>query len=301
MRILSDFDGVWTDQTQEARWILESLARHVAAHMGVGRDQALAEAEAFLTAARREPARNGWWPRGFLTAFVDEDPALGTGTIAHWLDAGGELGEAHGDAPERWRRGVRSAGFDSVEAFSSEHFVPAMTRFRAEHGHHLVPDSVDALRALEGRGIELVIVSNSPRSKLVGMFADAGLTEHAHLRFVGDAHKWWIDDPAHTRSVGGRTVHVDRPRYRAILEREAPDLVIGDVPSFDLAAAAVLREASQEGEAAGPLLVLKAHPHSPAWALDQPRLARDARFVDRVVHSVLELESLALNGTGMTR
>lgn len=284
MRVLSDFDGVWTDATREALWIRDDFARRAAELMGVSRDRASEEAEAFLAAARAEPAINGWCPRGHLAAFVDEDPAVATGSIAHWLDARRDEGSALHDVAERWRRGLAEAGFVTVEAFGFDHFPTAMRRFRDEQGHSLVPGAADRVRAFASRGHELVVVSNSPREKLVRMFADAGVAESDSVRFVGDARKWWIGDPTVTLEIGSRTVLVDRPDYRAIVERVQPDVVIGDVPSLDLAVLPEVR--SRSGESDRPAAVLHRHEHTPSWALEQPALPRGERLVDAVVDRV---------------
>ena len=64
----------------------------------------------------------------------------------------------------------------------------------------------------------------------------------------------------------GREVHVDRPAYRAILERERPDLVVGDVLSLDLALPLHLRAAGLPG---APRAIGVMHlRHTPAWVLD---------------------------------
>lgn len=288
MRILSDFDGVWTDQAAEARAILESFARHAAPHVARTADDALADADAFLDAARARPAHNGWRPGPCITAFVDEDPALATGSIARWLDDREDGSGPLSDAATRWRRGLAAAGWPTVEAFSSEHFAPAMERFRADHGHRLVPGAAEAAARLEGAGVELVVVSNSPRAKLVEMFAAEGLHETPLRRFVGDARKWQVGDPGVTREVLGRSVPVDRPHYAGIIARVAPDAIVGDVVSFDLAAAASLAPAHRR-----PRRLLRRHPHTPRWALDQAALPEHERLVDAVVDGVADLAEAA--------
>jgi hypothetical protein len=86
--------------------------------------------------------------------------------------------------------------------------------------------------------------------------------------------------------LAGRRIGVDRPRYRAVLEEERPDLVIGDVFSLDLALPHVLRRARAPG--APRMLVLRRHPHTPKWVLD----TRADGAIDRVVDDVAELPAL---------
>ena len=119
------------------------------------------------------------------------------------------------------------------------------------------------------------------------MFEEIEAPEGDWLRFVGDAQKWWIEDPAPRWTIGGRTVHIDRPKYRAILEKIQPDIVIGDVPSLDLAAPAVMRN---EGALPARLrLIMRRNQRSSPWALEQVKLRHGERLVDVVVDSITAL------------
>lgn len=281
MRILSDFDGVWTDQAAEAAGIQAWYVREAARIMGLEASDAQEEFGAFLEATLSAPDRHGWWPRGFLTAFVDEDELLATGAVSYWLDHHGE-----GEAAERWRTSIRCAGYETTEAFGNAHFEPAMRHHQAHGGHRLTDDANEVVETLRRRGDDLVIVSNSPTEKLESMFESAGIVDG--VRFVGDARKWWIDENEPSISVAGRRIHVDRPRYRAILERERPDLVLGDVVSLDLALPAFMRST---GELPKNLqLWLREHPRASTWAKELVgESGAGVPVVDRVVPSIRAL------------
>lgn len=286
MKILSDFDGVWTDQAGEARFINESFVQEVSRDLDLPEAVARAEFEGFLRAAHEAPDQHGWWPRGFLTAFVDEDELLATGAVCRYLDDGG-------DAPgaARWREGIREAGHPSAHDYGSEKFGPAMRTYLQDHGHRLVDGSRELCETLRRAGVELVIVSNSPTTKLQKLFAEAGVEEGDGLRFVGDARKWWVENEEPRSEYAGRRVHLDRPYYREILTREQPDLVIGDVASLDLAMPAAMRVEGTLG--ASTQLVLRQSPGSARWAVEQTSLEQGERLVDRCVPSVLDLAALA--------
>jgi hypothetical protein len=64
-------------------------------------------------------------------------------------------------------------------------------------------------------------------------------------------------------------VPVDRPQYRAILERERASLVVGDVFSLDLAVPLALRNERAPGAPAA--LGLMHLERTPRWVLDQVR------------------------------
>lgn len=290
MRILSDFDGVWTDQAGEARAIQSAFAREAAPHVGRSEEETFTEFRAFYRATLEEPSKNGWWPRQFLTAFVDEDELLATGAVSHWLDRGEGNSETLGDAPDRWRQGIRGGGFDSVEALANQSFGPAMKAYLESGAHGLVPEAREVLDELRRQGRDLTVVSNSPTAKLAAMFAGIGVGETNGLRFIGDARKWWIESPEPTAMVAGRAVHVDRPLYRKVLLDVKPDLVIGDVASLDLAMGSALRK---EGALAQDLRLLLRHPgEASAWAREQTSHAPAERLVDEIVPSIRALVEL---------
>ncbi len=289
MKILSDFDGVWTDQAGEARFINECFVQEVAKDLGMSEGVARETFDGFLSATHEQPDLHGWWPRGFLTAFVDEDDLLATGAVCRYLDDGG-------DAPgaDRWREGIRRAGHDSAHEYGSEKFGPAMRTYLSDHGHRLVDGARGLCERIHAAGVELVIVSNSPTSKLQKLFADVGVREREGLRFVGDARKWWIEAEQPRGEFAGRRVHLDRPFYRDILAREQPDVVIGDVASLDLAMPAAMR---REGTLAPSMeLLLRQSEVSAAWATGQVSLEPSERLVDRCVPSVLDLAGLLPRG-----
>lgn len=285
MRILSDFDGVWTDQRGEAAAIQAAFAREAAALMGVEEEDAAEEFRGFHRRTLEDPASHGWWPRGFLSAFVDEDELLATGAVGRWLDTDADLPGA-----ERWLSAIRAGGHERAEDLVNESFGPAMRAYRDEGEHRLVPEAREVALGLAGRGIELVIVSNSPTEKLRSMFAAEGLEEGPLLRLVGDARKWWIEEPEPRRTFHGREVHLDRPRYREILGRERPDVVIGDVASLDLATPAFMRASGDLGDDLR--LLLKGHGKASTWATSQVELAPEERLVDEVVPSISALLAL---------
>ena len=282
MKILSDFDGVWTDQDGEARFINRTFVDEVGRDLGLDPERARVEFEGFLQETHRAPAEHGWWPRGFLTAFVDEDELLATGAVCRFLDDGGEA-----EGADRWRAGIRSLGYGSAHDYGSEKFGPAMRTYLRDHGHRLVDGSKALCERILAAGVELVIVSNSPTEKLRRLFSDAGVEEGDGLRLIGDARKWWIEQPEPRGRFAGRDVHLDRPFYREILAREQPDLVIGDVASLDLAMPAEMR---RRGELPGSMeLVLRQGPGAASWSVEQVHLAPHERLVDRCVPTVLDL------------
>lgn len=288
-KILSDFDGVWTDQAIEAECVKLFLAAESARLAGVPANRALTDFRAFEEEVQGHPARYGWAPDGRITAYVDEDPFCVANSIAALIAEGAS------ERARRYREAVLDGGFDSVPAFADRCFLSATAAYRDQHPPALVPGAAEHLSALEAAGAQIVVVSNSPADKIIRWFravgVDAGERPGHLLRVRGEAGKQTLGPGDDAIVVAGRRIVVDRPRYRAVLEEERPDLVIGDVFSLDLALPHVLRERGLPG--APRTLVLRGHGHTPAWV----REGLVGTAIDRVVESVAELAPL-VHGPG---
>ncbi len=280
LKIVSDFDGVWTDQAAEVDAVRGFVVEELARLARVERTEAAVAYAELVRDVMAAPAEHGWAPDGRISAFVDEDPLLESSAIARLL--------ASATAPSaiRWRDAVLS-GFADLHEFGEHCFVGGTTRFLREQPPCIVPEAKAMLAALHEHGAEVVVVSNSATEKLVKFFAAAGITaaehEHAELRVRGSARKWQLGGTDATIDVGGRSIYVDRPRYREVIEDERPDVIIGDVFSLDLALPHAMR---RHGDAAAPrALVLRCHAHTPAWVLRD----RAGGAIDTVVDRVGEL------------
>jgi phosphoglycolate phosphatase-like HAD superfamily hydrolase len=260
-KILSDFDGVWTDQAIEAECVKLFLAAEAARLAGVPANQALAEFRAFEVRVLERPERYGWAPDGRITAYVDEDLFCVANAVAALIAEGEDR------TTRRYRSAILDGGFDSVPAFADRCFLSATANYREQHPPALVPGAKEHLEAIGAAGAQIVVVSNSPADKIIRWFravgVDAGESEGHLLRVRGAAGKQTLGESDDKMEVAGRCISVDRPLYRAVLREERPDLVIGDVFSLDLALPHVLRERGAEG--APRTLVLRGHSHTPDW------------------------------------
>ena len=284
LKILSDFDGVWTNQGPEAALLLDWMVAKLAELSSVDKATADEELGALRAAMKREPQQHGWAPDGRISAYLDEDPLVESSAMTRVLEQrGSEVARRYADA-------VTAAGHASLAAFSEWCFRTATASFRDEHPPCIVPDAGDLLKAIEDAGAEVVIISNSGADKIAHWFQSAGVDAgegdgHA-LRLRGSAMKWFLGETDDAIEVEGRKVHVDRPKYRAAIEAENPDLIIGDVFSLDLAMPHVLR--TRGVEQAPSTLVLRQHAHTPQWVTE----GRAGGAIDHLVTSVGELPAL---------
>ncbi|MCC7012825.1 MAG: hypothetical protein IT454_09710 [Planctomycetes bacterium] len=261
VKILSDFDGVWTDQAFEAENVKLYLIAEAARLARVAADTAREHFERFERIVKSDSGRYGWAPDGRITAYVDEDPFCEANSIAMYLEQTPADPQAR-----RYREAVLAGGHESLSKFADHCFMTATSSFRTQHPPALVPRAAQMFAELVEAGAEVVVVSNSSSEKIEGWFRETGVGNglaHA-LRVRGSAGKFLLGPSDEHLVLAGRRILVDRPKYRAILDEERPDLVIGDVYSLDLALPHVMR---REGRCAA-RLALRRHPHTPRWVLD---------------------------------
>jgi phosphoglycolate phosphatase-like HAD superfamily hydrolase len=284
IKIVSDFDGVWTDQAAEVEAVRGFAVEELARLGGSDRGEAAAAYALMVRTVLAAPAQHGWAPDGRISAYVDEDPLIESSAVCRMLAQTGDT------AMMRWRDAVLAGGFTDLHEFGEHCFVGGTTRFLREQPPCIVPDAKAMLATLKQRGAELVVVSNSATEKLVKFFAAAGITAaeegHADLRVRGSARKWQLGETDARIEIAGRAIHVDRPRYREVIADEQPDIVIGDVFSLDLALPWTMRR--DYDPAAPRALVLRRHAHTPAWVVND----RAGGAIDTIVDRVGELASV---------
>ncbi len=239
MKLLSDFDGVWTLPQEEGAAHGAALDAALLAAAGESNHDAVRDWIAGArSAVRADPVRWGWSVAGRLSAFADEDPFTEHGALLHYL-------HAHQDrdpVAELLAEAIERSG-ETLEAFGFDAHLAGVRQVEARRGPGIPVAAADAGRRMLAQGLEIVVVSNSSTDKLQRWFAHAQVPARVHperadheLRLRGSAGKFLLA-PGHedTLGAGGLTVDVARPYYEAALREEAPDAIVGDVFSLDLA------------------------------------------------------------------
>ena len=246
MKLLSDFDGVWTDPREESRAQGRIVDQRLVEWSPPARRN---EVRAWIAEARRsvlaEPRRWGWAPGGRLSCFADEDPFAEHSALMHYIHARA----AEDPVALLLHDAALEPGHGSLEAFGGATHAEAVASIERERGPGVLPAEAAAGRRMLERGVEIVVVSNSEGAKLDRWFSHAGLPHHPHpeaapgaLRLRGGARKFVLDPGASEMlEVGEVRAEIRRPYYEAILREEAPDAVVGDVFSLDLALPLALR------------------------------------------------------------
>ena len=266
MKLVSDFDGVWTLPDAEAQAQGEILDHELEAALPRElRDRGREWIGRARAAVAASPQRYGWALGGRISAFGDEDPFTAHSALMHYIQ------QATGDPmAAAIRLGVEAGGRTLDETGAASH-AAGVARVGASRGPPLGGGGGEAGRALLAAGAEVVIVSNSPSEKLGAWFAHAGLAGVAHperaahaFRFRGASRKFETDSGrAHPLVLGGIRIETARPAYEAILREEKPDAVVGDVFSLDLALPLRLKREAPGWRNLRVLWIMQ--PYTPRW------------------------------------
>jgi hypothetical protein len=267
MKLLSDFDGVWTLPDDEAAaqgaWIEHALLDWCGAESAHAVAGWLAGARAAVAA---EPRRYGWAPGGRLSAFGDEDPFTRSSGLLHHVHL-----RAEADPVAAGILGAIEAHGFSLETFGAHAHAEGVKQVERERGPGVTAEAAAAARAMLAAGTEIVVVSNSGADKLGRWLEAAGLPHVVHperragaAALRGSARKFMLDrERSAPLDVGGVTIETARPKYEAILREERPEAVVGDVFSLDLALPLSLRR--NEAEFAALRLFWLVRRYTPAW------------------------------------
>ncbi|MEK8023185.1 MAG: HAD family hydrolase [Candidatus Hydrogenedentota bacterium] len=266
-KILFDFDGVLTEQSEEADRVLEIFCERLSERAGLSSDTAagvVAEAERALKGA---PWNYGWMSHGRVSAFANEDLFIRNNGIAAWLDSAAESGHPM-LASARTR--LEGGGHGSFTNLCRESYDTMAGETRAGARHPVDPDAGPLLRSLLDAGHYLVVVSNSGTSRILALLQEVGVPalEHAGdgsgaMRIRGGARKYDLDETSSCFEAGPYRIETIRPVYEKILREERPDLVIGDVVTLDLALPIRL---AREKVIPSARVLLRVRDYTPEWS-----------------------------------
>ena len=238
MKLLTDFDGVWTYPDEEGVAHGAELDAALAGLVGEGERQAVRDWLVLARAAvRAEPTRWGWVSSGRISAFADEDTFTEHGALLHYVH------EHRGRDRMAGKLAAACEALGTLDAFGGRCHVAGVEKVEASRGPGILETAATAGRALLARGVDVVVVSNSGTEKLDRWFRHAQVPARVHpdqvegaLRLRGAARKFGLAPGAgEPLAVGELVVDVARPDYEKVLREEKPDAIVGDVFSLDLA------------------------------------------------------------------
>ncbi len=305
VKLISDFDGVWTNQDIEAGYVWNYILNATAALTGVTPldiDKLLQEAKADMN---NTPYEYGWFWEGSVSCYYQEDPFGDNNAIFDYINrAASKRSYSHF---KQELAGIKDAVLKkdgmSLAEYSNDCFMRSTTQFKLEGKLKPVETAGAIVKKLNSAGVEIVVVSNSKTEKIEHLFRKAGQTvtnENAivrgRLHAIGDARKFVVDNsfkelPESLEITKRYKVNLRRKNYFNILLAEKPDYVIGDVFSLDLALPLYLR--MNDDRFSRLKVIQKVHKHTPGWVKDY--LGKDEfKGIAFMVDSIDELPGILL-------
>lgn len=278
VKLLSDFDGVWTNQETEALYVSSYIVSRLSQISGYSSKEINELWIQCQNDMDERPYDYGWKTNGHFACYYREDPFGDNNAIFDYIENYSSRTSylnykqklAHiKEAVLKKTKGK------SLADFSNECFVKSTNQFKLEG--KLKPDesAVNVVTELNTKGVEIVVASNSKTEKIEHLFRKAGFRmtneksiARGRLHARGDAQKFIIEknftEVPETLEINRRyKPELRRKHYFKILLDEKPDFVIGDVFSLDLALPVYLRLNHPGFKKMK--IIQKIHPHTPAW------------------------------------
>lgn len=266
MKLLIDFDGVLTDQTQEATRVAEIFLEELKTLSRQDQERL----ERLLRKASEEvdqtPQGHGWRILGRISGFANEDPFLRNNGVADCLDRWASSGHVFA---QEVLTALESQGVSSFAWLLDQAFHKMAHETHTSEKKPLLEESIEFCSKWIDEGNTLVICSNSKTDRILNMFSSTGLPAQEHqngsserFRVRGSAGKFDLGPDSLVMQVSDYSVEVSRPLYESLLLEEKPDLVVGDVFSIDLALPLSM---ARRGMLEYPHLLLKNRNYTPDW------------------------------------
>ncbi len=236
MRIVMDFDGVYTDPSNEGEACSRNFRDKILSLQLKEVDlETIEKVESWLGELRARQASQpfdfGWRSEGRVSAFSFEDPFIRNIGLADYLDH--LVSEGNARAKKVLARLKQTEKISSFGELSEWAFLQLSLKKHADPGA-----KAWVMKALE-KGHEVVIVSNSATLKIEEFLTQNDYPEGKRPLVRGGARKFGLGKkprPFVLSKSGDHKVQVDtdRPEYEKLLLEIKPDAVIGDVFSLDL-------------------------------------------------------------------
>jgi hypothetical protein len=238
MRIVMDFDGVFTDPSDEGAAcsqhfrdkILELKLKEVGLETPAKVDSWLGEARARQSA---RPFEFGWRSEGRVSAFAFEDPFIRNIGLADFLDH--LVGEGDKKARAVLSHLAKKEKIQTFGELSEWSFHQLKIKKRPD------PQTKAWVEGAIAKGHEVFIVSNSAADKIEEFLNQNGYSVGSRPQVRGGARKFGLGKKAKplliAKEAEAGDIHADtdRPLYEQALLEIKPDAVIGDVFCLDLA------------------------------------------------------------------
>jgi len=307
VKLISDFDGVWTNQESEADYVWKYIVTRLSELSGFSE----AEVDKLLNECKRDmnksPYDYGWHSNSQICCYYQEDPFGDNNAIFDFIEKKSSI-SSYSTFVQKLAE-LKNAVFKktrnkTLADFSNECFVKSTTQFKLEGKLKPVPTAGAIVKELNKKGVEIIVASNSKTEKIEHLFRKAGqkVTNEksiirGRLHSRGDAQKFVLDNsftdiPEKIVITKRYQPGLRRKNYYKILLEEMPDYVIGDVFSLDLALPVYLRLNNPKFSKLK--VIQKVQKHTPGWVIDYLG-SMDIKKFAFTVNSIDELPSLMSN------
>lgn len=250
MKLVSDFDGIWTNQANEAKYVWKFIVSYLCELSG--KDKTFIDETLWMCRDEmdKEPYKYGWYNGGKIAAYYHEDPFGDNNAIFDFVNKTGISDETVFTKKVKIIRDSILKKYNSLADFSMDCFYLSTTKFKEEGKLKSVNETASIVEKLKSSGTDIIIVSNSKYTKIQYLFDKAGIKAgtcvDSIVKVRGDAMKFGIDNSftelqEELKINENVSVPLRRPSYYKILSEEKPDFVIGDVFSLDIALPLYLR------------------------------------------------------------
>jgi phosphoglycolate phosphatase-like HAD superfamily hydrolase len=280
VKLISDFDGVWTNQEIEAEYVWNYIVKSLSDLTGDSADaieSLLAESKKDMN---RAPWDYGWFNGGVISAYYQEDPFGDNNAIFDYINrsASTKTFSNFKQNLHKVKEAIINKAKRTLAEYSNDCFIKSSSQFKLEGKLKPVDSAGRIVKELNSNGVEIIVASNSKTEKIEHLFTKAGHTvtnersiKRGRLYARGDAKKFVIDGaytalPEFFEITNRYKVSLRRSNYHKILIEEKPDYVIGDVFSLDLALPLYLRLNDKQFH--NLKVIQKVHPHTPKWVKD---------------------------------
>ncbi len=279
LKLLSDFDGVWTNQETEAEYVYDFITQKISELSGDSPDTIKNLFQQCRKDMDSSAYEYGWFCNGSIAAYYQEDPFGDHNAILDYINRSASK-KSYSNFKQHLAKikdVILHKAHKTLAEFSNECFMKATTQFKLEGKLKPVETAETVVKELNSLGVQIVVVSNSKTEKIEHLFFKASLkattdnSKRGKLHARGDAKKFIIDNnytavPEYLEITDKYKVSLRRSHYHKILIEEKPDYVLGDVFSLDLALPLYLRLHDKNFPKLK--VIQKVQKHTPGWVKD---------------------------------
>ena len=255
LKLITDLDGIWTNQEQEAEYIWEYIIKKLSGITSFSETDIQRILELSKSEMERQPYKFGWMNNGRITAYYCEGPFSDINAVFNYISRAGSINSFSVFKQElaEIKKAILGKKYETPEKFAGACFTESAKKFKEAGKLAPNPGAKSTLEKILEKGVDVVIASDSGTEKIEHLclklgkkpsnfksFRRSNLYARANAkRFVISPDYAELPETLHIKKY--YDVSLRRKSYHNLLLEEMPDYVIGDVFSMDLALPLYLR------------------------------------------------------------